>query len=387
MAYATEDILFGLVKYEKYGSFQDVVDLAAANHLQLNVHRKQSDGSTIVHILSSDGQADLLRQVLQLCGETNTVNDVDVNGNTALHLAIGNAHLPCVDLLLKQPGIDLTLKNAAEDGPYMIAVRAGNAMLLTHTELGRLYTAENLPRDIHNNSPLHVSARTPNLQLITMHLSDIDWKNKKGQLALHVAATHGGLDACKVLTGTDAERLNCRDEDGVTPVHLMAAFGHVHLLKWCMGLRNAVDRPIVDMDIKDNKGATALSTACCLGRLGIVEALQGHELPKALMQSALETTERARSSARAKEGGSVEVTFFEYVQEKVEANTYMSIKATLEDMIYAKENKVLQGLCDQVYRLSEQVHDLSMFHPALAPPGNSDGSEGSEAEGSFVKIE
>jgi len=70
------------------------------------------------------------------------------------------------------------------------------------------------------------------------------------------------ITVCQLSTSEFRSRVNDRDFDGVTPLHLAAARGHAHLVTW-----------LVDHGAKfllDRMGGTALHFAAANGKLEVV---------------------------------------------------------------------------------------------------------------------
>ncbi|CAG2252570.1 unnamed protein product [Mytilus edulis] len=61
--------------------------------------KPNSDGSTVLHVVSSLGYADYVSHFIKI--DTRMVDQADANGNTPLHLASLNGHLDTVKCLLK----------------------------------------------------------------------------------------------------------------------------------------------------------------------------------------------------------------------------------------------------------------------------------------------
>ncbi|KAI6244126.1 Inversin [Aphelenchoides fujianensis] len=89
--------------------------------------------------------------------------------------------------------------------------------------------------------------------------------DKRRQTALHLAATHGNWEICKMLMD-QGWQLTAKDNQTATPIHLAAGAGHSELLKYFQQQEFSIDEP-------DGDGKTPLFYACLGGKAHTVDVL------------------------------------------------------------------------------------------------------------------
>jgi ankyrin repeat protein len=119
------------------------------------------------------------------------VNKKNVYGNTPLHLAVALGNIGFVILLLARKEIRVNKKNAYGDTPLLVAVDMWFGKLADKME--KITTL-----------------------LLRNNLLDVNTKNKKGETALHIAATRGNVKATEVLLKCKGININLQDGNGNT---------------------------------------------------------------------------------------------------------------------------------------------------------------------------
>jgi len=119
----------------------------------------------------------------------------------------------------------------------------------------------------HSWSPLHYSCFY-NRTEITVHLlkhgADVDCREEQGGTPLHIAAQEGHLATVKILLEYNAS-IDFRTKLGFTPLHLAARKGHLEIVKYIHQKRRST---LSDVDIY---GRTGLHIASDNGHNDIVE--------------------------------------------------------------------------------------------------------------------
>lgn len=121
-----ENIL-GLGDFEKFK-----IEEKPTNQLKLRRQKRQYDPedtnvaklfTAIREHKTGNPPKDKMNKIRGLLTQIRNINDVDLNdnGNTLLHVAVSKEHKDIVDLLLIQPNIDLTIKNAQGKTAYNLA--------------------------------------------------------------------------------------------------------------------------------------------------------------------------------------------------------------------------------------------------------------------------
>jgi ankyrin repeat protein len=256
------------------------------------------------------GDAETIKQLLS--SGAVSVDAKDSNRNSALHLACRHGHLAAIKQLLRHK-VKLTAHNRAKESALHLAVQYNHAdaartllkilkpekravlldarcerfrrtplhyaMQFTATSdtsaLDALLECEGIPlepRDVSNNTPLHVAAEAgcadaiakflvranvPPAPNAPASLCDINAVNDAGDTALHLAARAGHLTVVRRLAAAGAQK-NLRNGAGQTPLHAAVALDRDEVVAALVVLR-------VDISVTDNAGESAFALAERLG--------------------------------------------------------------------------------------------------------------------------
>ena len=137
------------------------------------------------------------------------VNQIDIDGNTALHLAIKNGHTEAMKCSLDPKNIDVTIVNNNKDSPFHTAIRFGSP------ELVRAYmshpSADYFVKGKRGRTTLHLAAELDKHELVEVILESV----KRSQYSCNQQ---------------DAFWLCVRDDDDLTPLHVAARSGSARSL-------------------------------------------------------------------------------------------------------------------------------------------------------------
>ncbi|KAK7094581.1 uncharacterized protein [Littorina saxatilis] len=199
---------------------KDIAELLILHNA--HVDAKTSVGWTPLHLACDKGQKDVAQLLLQFRADINTTSR---EGHTPLHMARTQSNTDIVRLL--------------------VANRAD--VNVTNT---------------NNNTPLHCACygnKANNVRLLLDHGADVNVQNKHGETALHVACWFCNTDVVRLLLGCK-DAVSVSDDEGKSPSTVMCE-----------------PSAKVDINMKDNKGETALYKACEAGHIGAVRLLLQQE--------------------------------------------------------------------------------------------------------------
>ena len=172
-------------------------------------------GGNLLHIVTLFGPATF---VPKLVADGIDVNEQNIDGDTALHIAARSGRSSIIDALLVCKDIDDSILNNAELTPYQVAKTRQIATVIEYSrslyitrktkEMHELVAAGNETGlrnlfsshrnkvvlnidtpDVHGDTVLHASAKNDNLQMIQCCLdlgADAYLKNKKGKLPIEL---------------------------------------------------------------------------------------------------------------------------------------------------------------------------------------------------------
>jgi ankyrin repeat protein len=122
----------------KKGHATIITRILAVQGVKLSLKTKA--GKTALHLAAAKGHATIVESILAKIGVDVLNAQTKKTGDTALHLAAKNGHETCVQILLKDPRVNLTLKNRdGESLIYIAAKQDSKSMLkMIHTSSKRL---------------------------------------------------------------------------------------------------------------------------------------------------------------------------------------------------------------------------------------------------------
>ena len=223
---------------------------ALLENMQLSVKYQDETGFTLLHCAASHNQLAIIQYLLD---SDMDANQIDIDGNTPLHLAIKNGHTEAMECLLDHKGIDTTVVNSDKDSPFHTAIRFGSP------ELVRAYMS-------------HPSA-------------DYFVKGKRGRIAFHLAAELNKNELVEVIlefakrsgcscNQQGAFRLCAKDDDDLTPLHVAARSGSARSLDTMIAHAQGIGYPVEKvLSFLDEENSTPLHSAVDAGYTEVVEVL------------------------------------------------------------------------------------------------------------------
>ena len=248
--------------FKKTDSFESVKDLAGARS---NIYLKTNDGRNCLHIAALYGH-------LNLCKTLNSKHNFDVDmadndGWTALHFSARNGSYELIRYFA-DVGSDIYLKT--NDGKNCLHIAAFYGHLNLCRTLKEKHNFD-LQRAVDNygQTALHFSVRNGNFELVRYFVdmkTDINLKTKYGINCLHIAASNGHLNLCKLLINKHYFDAHMADNDGFTALHYSARNGSYELVTYFAGMEP-------DINLKTNDGENCLHIAALNGHLNLCKTL------------------------------------------------------------------------------------------------------------------
>ncbi|XP_034241726.1 death-associated protein kinase dapk-1-like isoform X2 [Thrips palmi] len=196
------------------------------------------EGETCLHTACNLGDAALLSFI---CSQPNiNIDQQDLDGNSALHIACIHGHLDCSKSLIAS-GATLDLPNSVCATPLHLALSAKHS----HVTMYLLHAGADCDvQDWDGDAPIHFAARQGLLaamQTLCAFGSNVDVANKQGLTPLHLAALHGHIEVirCLCLAGCNTE---VRNGDGIKAEITALKHGHNAIADLLNRLKNSVLR-------------------------------------------------------------------------------------------------------------------------------------------------
>ncbi|KAF7378010.1 HET-domain-containing protein [Mycena sanguinolenta] len=228
------------------------------------VDEVNGNGETALHIACEKGHFGIAELLIKYDASVDLCAN---NGKTALHLALEDNHLNIVQLLLHHNAtVDLAIKDGktalhlASQKGYLEIVQ----LLIKHNASVNLATKD-------SKTALHLASQKGYLeivQLLIKHNASVDLATKNGETGLHFASWNGRLNTAQLLIKHNAS-VDSHTNDGETVLHLASRKGY-HEIVQLLIKHNA------SVDLATNDGATALHLASRKGYLEIVQLLIKH---------------------------------------------------------------------------------------------------------------
>ena len=232
-----------------------------------------NDKSLQVSIAARSGDVDKVRRLLKDSGCD--VNVTDNKNWTPLHYACTWGDLVMARVLIGTFKADMTIQNRDIDGAtaLMLAIKHGHDNV-AHTLLEDYQCPVDI-RDRYGNTVLHyacaANAKQSVKTLIQKYKVHTDLRKRNNDTPLHEAALHGQQEVALALIQEFGCDVNIKGYSGRSALHSACARGHVDMVK-C--LSKYISPLVVDDD-----GNTPLHTCCEYRSIKCVEALLALNAP------------------------------------------------------------------------------------------------------------
>jgi cytohesin len=201
-----------------------IMNILLNNHAPIRIDK---DGNTLLHQAVQSGVKDAIQLLLDR-------KEIDVNAkntyqSTPLSIAIRNADLEIIKLLLNQPEIliDNDISDTGATKLHMCAARVssfnkvGEAAAAMEALINK--GANVNAKSTIGNTPLHMVAkyggRQADINILLNYGAEINNKNKQDATPLHMAIDSGNEAAVEALLSSTEIDLNIQDVDGLTPLY------------------------------------------------------------------------------------------------------------------------------------------------------------------------
>ena len=204
------------------------------NSARVDCSVRDGMGQTVLHISSAHGKNELVRKIMNIPTAAGSINSVDKNGDTPLHLAAREGHACIVNVLKSVEGVRM-LPNSASLTPLLVTVANGRIDVLKE------FSQEISEDKSKNENGLMILAckndrRGVLHHLITDHGYNPQCADSDGNSLLHHAALYNKPVVMEFLFteyNCSLAALNMKRE---TPLHVAIKNGNVEAERKCMDL-------------------------------------------------------------------------------------------------------------------------------------------------------
>jgi rabankyrin-5 len=226
------------------------------------------DLMTPLHLACSWGRERIVSALLEHKCE---INKPEVDGNTPLHIAIQNQHTSIIEMLLREPKIDLTIRNKDAQTPFSTALMLKNnaaTKLILMKDPTAAEQADNKGRNF-----LHVAVLKSDIETVLSLLAvnvNINSRVKDSQTktALHLACEVGSEMIIRNLL-LAGNVINDVTKDKKTALHLIAECSHSSVGT----IATILIENSIDHNALDSAGNTALHIAVKAANLQVCRVI------------------------------------------------------------------------------------------------------------------
>ncbi|XP_077532928.1 ankyrin repeat domain-containing protein 55-like [Haemaphysalis longicornis] len=200
------------IHYAACGNEPGILTLLLSSGVDINARNKKN--RTALHIAVDKKFVDCVRVLLGSASQLD-VNIQDDRGNTPCHYAVRNG-LPvdALDMLLKYPGADSTIKNNLGSNVLHTAAMGG-----------------------HNCAVERILLANPDL---------LNLKQANGWAALHNAASRGHFDVVKTMLSQPSCKVDLEDHQHRTPLMIAMLEGHCQIVELLVQAGAEINKSDVD---------------------------------------------------------------------------------------------------------------------------------------------
>lgn len=195
-------------------------------HLYEWLQLRNSNKETCAHLACALNKPEILREILRYGGD---VNAVDVDGNTALHIAIQENHDECVEAILNidskddttENNINLSILNDNGYTPLHLACMHKNLNAIKMLDTAAMKTKQTIFDDIegkHGNNALHIAIESGAVGIVEYIVQNkrinLTKMNKSGHTALYLARVTRSIEMMNLIQRNGAQCVDNNDHDG-----------------------------------------------------------------------------------------------------------------------------------------------------------------------------
>ncbi|MFY7843419.1 MAG: ankyrin repeat domain-containing protein [Rhabdochlamydiaceae bacterium] len=238
--YLTSEDSYIDLRYALIGNNQEAISFYLRSSMDLTLQFQ--DGVTFLMITASNGQKELMEQILKIDSSPSFINAQNVGGATALNLASYNGHKEIVAILLKHHADRFITSESGESPLTASSVKNHTTIILEllkdldEKKKTDYLTQENQKKETSLTLAIR-SRQIESVQILIKEGYPLNWINESKKTPLNIACEVQGipLDIVEALlekinNAELASYVNHEDLDQNTPVHLALKNKNFHLV-------------------------------------------------------------------------------------------------------------------------------------------------------------
>ncbi|XP_071734777.1 ankyrin repeat-containing protein At5g02620-like [Rutidosis leptorrhynchoides] len=239
--------------------------------------KKNQSGETPLYVAAEYGCVELVKEMIKYY-DFEAASIKAKNGFDAFHIAAKQGNLEVLKILMEMHSeLSMTFDQANSTALHT-ASEQGHIEVVNYL-LEKNSCMANIARS-NLKTPLHSCARKGHLEVVKALLQKVPGivsrADKKGQTALHMAVKGQNVEVVNALIAADRALINMVDKKDNTALHITTRKGRTHIV--CALLNH---KDIINKNIINKYGETALDTAEKFARSEIAMILQENGVPKA----------------------------------------------------------------------------------------------------------
>ena len=229
-----------------------------------DIYSTSKDNTNCLHIAAWRGHIDIYKEILRTYEfDINAAND---NGWTALHYGLCNGNFELFQLLIENKS---DIYSTSKDNTNCLHVAVSEWHIDICKEILKTYKIDINPANNNGWTALHYGVQNGNfklLQLLLQNGGEVYYATKDNTNCLHLAASEGHIDICKMFLNGYKFDINAANNDGWTALHFRVENGNFELFK--LIIQNGID-----ICIRTNCKMTSLHIASKEGHLKICQCI------------------------------------------------------------------------------------------------------------------